>query len=180
MKLISEDCSFILVEGPSCGDARFISEWLSSAIKADKLLQRLRTADQNFHERIQVLELMFGVEFAPAALACTRKWFRTLGAFTFKIPYSHWSDMLAVLAEIGFLTPTGNRYQMTLPETLDSASIRSALLRLASTQDDEGCAHPETLLLTITKTEAAVWKKRLNEMPVFQRVADREILLGTE
>jgi hypothetical protein len=93
-------------------------------------LQRFRAADQNFHKHIQVLELIYGVAFAPVALACTRKWFRTLGAFTVKIPYSHWSDMVAVLAGIGFLTLTGNRYQMTLPETLDGESIRSALLRL--------------------------------------------------
>jgi hypothetical protein len=98
---------------------------------------RLRAADRYFHERIHSLEFDLCFAFAPVALACTRKWFRTMAAFTINIPNSHWSDMLAVLAHIGFLTKLGNRYQVTLPETLDSASIRSALLRLASTQDDD-------------------------------------------
>jgi len=180
MKPSSENSSFVLIEGPCCGDARFISEWLSRALKADEILQKMRLTDRDLFERIESLELIYSVAFAPVALACVRKWFRTLGAFTVNIPNSHWSDMLAVIADIGFLTQTGNRYQMTLPETLDRESIGSALLRLASTEDSEGCIHPEMLLLTITQPEAATWKKRLNKMPWAQRVADREILLGTE
>jgi hypothetical protein len=178
--VISESCLFILVEGPSCGDARFVSDWLSKAIEADEILQRLRAADRNFHERIRSFEFDLCFQFPPVALACMREWFRTSGAFTINITNSHWSDMLPVLADIGFLTPTGNRYQMTLPETIDSESIRSALLHVTSTEDGEGCIHPEILLLTMTEPEAALWEKRLNEMPWLQRVADRKFLLGTE
>jgi hypothetical protein len=169
----------VLIEGPSCGDARFISEWLSRALKADEILQKMRLTDRDLFERIELLECFYMVQFTPVALRCVEKWFRTLGAFTVNTP-NYWSDMLAVIADLGFLTQTGNRYQMTLPETLDNESIGSALLRLASTEDSEGCIHPEMLLLTITRPEAATWKKRLNKMPWAQRVADREILLGTD
>src|ERR1700757_4880110 len=127
MKVIPGSCSFILVEGPGCGDARFVSEWLSKALKADEILQQMRFTERDLFERIESLELIYRVAFAPVALACVRKWFRTLGAFTVNIPNSQWSDMLAVIADIGFLTQTGNRYQMTLPKTLDSESIGSAL-----------------------------------------------------
>jgi hypothetical protein len=69
---------------------------------------------ESLFERIELLELIYVVAFAAVALACVRKWFRTLAAFTVNIPNSQWSDMLAVIADIGFLTQTGNRYQMTL------------------------------------------------------------------
>ena len=96
----------VLIEGPSCGDARFISEWLSRALKADEILQKMRLTDRDLFERIDLLEVVYMVEFAEVALACVRKWFRTSGAFTFNIPHSEWSDMLAVIADLGFLTQT--------------------------------------------------------------------------
>ncbi len=85
--------------------------------------------------------------------------------------------MLAIMADVGFFTQTGARYQMTVPKSLEIETITNALLLLASTEDDEYFLHHEMVLTTMTQQEAAAWKSRLNQMPWARRDADRALLL---
>ena len=168
---------FVVVEGPSCGDAEFVSRWLASAAEADGTLQPYLLHNPAFEQRIDRIEAEHSVEFTPAAMAFVQKWFRTLGAFTISLLDSQWSDMLAIMTGVGFFTRTGIRYQMTVPKDLKIEAITSALMRLAHTEDAECYLHHEMLLTTMNLQEAATWKSRLNRMPWAQRDADRALLL---
>lgn len=168
---------FVVIEGPSCGDAEFISCWLASAIEADGILRPYLLQNPDFKKQIICIEAAYLVAFTPAALAFVRKWFRAMGAFSIYLRSSQWSDMLAIMTDVGFFTKTGARYQMTVPKTLEIETITKALLRLASTEDDEYYLHHEMHLTTMNPQEAAAWESRLNQMPFAQRVADRNYLL---
>jgi hypothetical protein len=85
--------------------------------------------------------------------------------------------MFALMAELGFFRLTGDRYQMTQPEPVSGSKIETALLRLASTEDDRYFIHPEYLVSFMSKLYAEKWKTKLERLPWMQRVADRAILL---
>src|SRR6476659_9482060 len=72
----------VVVEGPSCGDAEFICRWLNAAIESDRLLQQHFEQEPDFRKDIFRLEMMYCVEFAPAATAFIRKWLKDRRSFS--------------------------------------------------------------------------------------------------
>jgi hypothetical protein len=150
---------------------------LGSALEADEILQSCVLQQPDFRERISRLEVLYCVEFAPAAMAFVRKWFLSLHAFSIHVLDSEWTEMLAIMIYVGFFQQTGARYQMTVPKSINITAITTALLRLASTEDAEYDLHPEDQMTTINRQEAETSKVRLNRISWEQRVADRESLL---
>jgi hypothetical protein len=169
--------NWVLVEGPSIGDADFTLAWLMAAIEADKALEAYLQKNPEFRERLRRLEIVTLIEFAPCAMAFVRMWLEEKGVFGIDVFDSEDAELFSVMAAAGFFIRTGERYQMTIPQRVNLVAIRDALLRLAETEDKDGFVHPERLLVTITRKEAESWKHRLMAMDWQQRLADREVLL---
>jgi|SRR5450631_135784 hypothetical protein len=169
---------WILVEGPGPGDAEFAAQFLQSALKADRLLQKEFSEHPDFRPTIERVEIARFVEFAPAALAFIAMWLKDVSTFKLGVLDSGLAETFVIMADAGFFTQTGHRYQMTIPKTLRIKTIRDSLLRLASTEDAECCLHPEWLLATMAIQMASDWQGRLDGLGWMQRVADRNALLA--
>ena len=85
-------------------------------------------------------------------------------------------EEFVLMAEMGFFTLTGDRYQMTLPTKLDLHTVKQAHLKLAATEDEDWI-HPERLVLAIPRSRAEEYQRLLRNMPQDQRLADRRALL---
>lgn len=168
---------WIVVEGPSPGDARFVSQWLQEALAADAMLASIFANEPNFRETISRLEIISCVEFGPAAMAFITMWLKDLTAFAMDVLGSEWGEMFSIMSELGFFTLTGDRYQITVPRGLTPDSIKLALGRLAETEDSDFVLHQELIVHTISFEAAQQWGNRLDKLPWQQRLADRDILL---
>ena len=76
-----QDQHWSLVEGPGPGDAEFAAQWLQSALKADRLLQKEFSEHPDFRPTIERVEIARFVEFAPAALAFIAMWLKDVSTF---------------------------------------------------------------------------------------------------
>jgi hypothetical protein len=170
--------NLVLVEGPSIGDAEFAKQWTEGALKADAVLEAYFQENPGFREKLHRIETVALVKFAPCVMAFVRMWLQQQGVFSIDLFDSEDADLFSVMAAMGFFSRTGERYQMTIPQTVDISAILHALLRLAGTEDEHSFLHPESLLVTLTAAEAETWKCRLNSIHWRQRLADRELLLN--
>ena len=164
----------VVIERASCGDAEFISRWLDAASASDRLLQEHYNDSPEFRKDIFRLEMMYCVEFAPAATAFIRKWLKDRRSFSLSLRDSMWAEIFTVMVGIGFFTRTGDRYQMTLPDVLNIENIIQSLLQLAQTEDAEYYLHPERHLVAMTAYQAKCLRKRLRCSDEETRLADRE------
>jgi hypothetical protein len=168
---------WVLIEGPKPGDAQFLGEWLLAAAEADKILQKQFQLDLGFKRAVARLEVVYAFAFSPTATKFIELLMTDLTAFPLSVIDEPLGESFVVMAELGFFTQTGNRFQMTVPKTINPARIRAALLRLASTEDDDFFLHPERLVNCTERRDALDWQARLNRLPYSQRIADRDILL---
>ena len=74
--------------------------------------------------------------------------------------------VFVLMAEMGFFVQTGKRYQMTVPEKLNTEIVKQAHLKLAATED-ENWIHPERLVVDMPYSEAQ--KYQLHNLPQDQR-----------
>jgi hypothetical protein len=79
------------------------------------------------------------------------------------------------MAETGFFTVAGQRYQMVIPSVVTLRTVKNALLKLAKTEDADFMLHPEKRVATISSSEAMDWQRRLRAMDECRRVADRYV-----
>ena len=161
----------VLVEGPAWGDADFCGRWLRAAAKADTLLSKARMRDPDFGMIISDLEFSRLFNYGIMSIVF-------LGAFTDKHFYTFTintddEDLIefAVMAEMGFFTLTGDRYQVTIPEKLNLKIVVTAHLKLATTDD------LEDLVVAMPSSKAAWLQRSLSAIDQAQRVADRRALL---
>jgi len=179
MKTENYDCkckSCILVEGPAWGDAEFYGKWLLSAAKANELLQQAKTDDPEFRNAIDTLEVLHGLHFGIMATVFL-SYFVDKEFQTFVLNSSS-EDLLSfvLMAEMGFFVQTGKRYQMTVPEKLNTEIVKQAHLKLAGSEDDEWI-HPERFAVDLPYPQAKMYQRLLREMSENQRLADRRALL---
>ena len=179
MKTENYDCkckSCILVEGPAWGDAEFYGKWLLSAAKANDLLQQAKTDDPEFRNAIDTLEVLHGLHFGIMATVFL-SYFVDKEFQTFVLNSSS-EDLLSfvLMAEMGFFVQTGKRYQMTVPEKLNTEIVKQAHLKLAGSEDDEWI-HPERFAVDLPYPQAKMYQRLLREMSEKQRLADRRALL---
>jgi hypothetical protein len=84
---------------------------------------------------------------------------------------------IVMLAELGLLTPTGSRYQMTIPTRQpDIDDVRAAASKLPE-PNDEGNSY-ERFITAMSGLEANQWQRRLSVMDENHRCADQNALLG--
>ncbi|MBR0695224.1 hypothetical protein [Bradyrhizobium lablabi] len=166
-----------LIEGPKAGDAQFLGGWLLAAAKADKILQEQFELDPGFKRAVERLECVCAFVFSPTATKFVELLMGDLTAFPLSVIDEPLGESFVVMAELGFLFQTGDRFQMTVPKDLRSEKIKAALLRLANTEDEDFVLHPEELVHCMERCDVLAWQARLNRIPHCQRVADRAILL---
>ena len=179
MKTENYDCkckSCILVEGPAWGDAEFYGKWLLSAAKANELLQQAKTDDPEFRNAIDTLEVLHGLHFGIMATVFL-SYFVDKDFQTFVLNSSS-EDLLdfVLMAEMGFFVQTGKRYQMTVPEKLNTEIVKQAHLKLAGSEAGEWI-HPERFAVDLPSPQAKMYQRLLREMSEKQRLADRRALL---
>jgi hypothetical protein len=177
---IAAEARWVLVEGPSPGDAEFLGRWLLAAAEADRALREQFRQNPGLKQQISRLEVLRLVEFSPAVMTGVELLMENLTCFSLDL-WDEWGEMgeiFTVMAELGFFRLTGNRYQMTIPrEVVTGSRIESALLSLAATEDVEYVLHPEEPVTCLSKPEAQKWQLRLERLPWMQRVADRDFLI---
>ena len=83
-----------------------------------------------------------------------------------------------MMVEMGFFVRTGERYQMVIPTRLNMKKVKTAMLKLAETEDDHYDLHPEYLVATMRYTQTKEWQARLRQMSQDHRCADRNLLLS--
>jgi|SRR5882724_8596021 len=132
--------------------------------------------DPSFKLTISRIELLYAFAFSPTATKCIELLMKDLTSFSLSV-FDFWGEMFAVMADIGFFSRTGDRYQMTIPKTVTHAKIKAALLGLVKTEDEDHIVHPEHLVRCLDQGEIRDWQLRLDRLPWTLRVADRNILL---
>src|SRR5258705_11096912 len=168
---------WMLVEGPAPGDAHFLGRWLLAAAEADKLLQEQYEQDPSFKPAISRFELVYAFAFSPSATKSIELLMKDLTSFSLSVFEEPWGEVFAVMAEIGFFSQTGDRYQMTVPKEVSHTKIKTALLRLAATEDDSQFLHPEHLVHCLDERDTKEWQLRLERLPWMHRVVNRNMLL---
>jgi hypothetical protein len=94
---------------------------------------------------------------------------------------AEWPIMLefVMMTELGFLTLTGDRYQITIPaREPDIDGVRAAALKLAKTRDEDSTAYPEHFITAMPHIEAKQWQRRLSLMDERRRCTDQAVLFG--
>lgn len=167
---------WVIVEGPAPGDAHFLGQWLLAAAEADKLLQEQFEQDPSFKLTIGRIKLLYAFAFSPTATDCIKLLMKDITSFSLSV-FELFGEVFVVMADIGFFSQTGNRYQMTIPKDITHEKIKAALLRLVATQDESDFLHPDFLVHCLSQADILDWQLRLERLPWTQRVADRNVLL---
>jgi hypothetical protein len=197
MQSAIKDNPCILVEGPRWGDAEFYGQWLLATAKAQRLYDEAMK-DPVFADETFLLTWEYRFDLGINALNMLRKLFDGVVAAVIEVTDESAvaNEGFRVLAALGFLVLTGNRYQMAIPKHLDLETLKRALIKLAAEDDDDvdnpltaGMPRDETgmiplkdLLVTMPRADAERWHDRLVDMHMAdvydrQRLADRNILL---
>jgi hypothetical protein len=176
-EMMNEEQVWVLVEGTAPGAADFLGGWLMMAAEADKLLEEQYDQDPDFRLSVKTIEVVNVFTFSPTATKCIELLMKDLTSFSLSVFEEPWGNTFAVMADIGFFSQTGDRYQMTIPKSITRESIKAALQRLVATYDDDDLTHPENLVHCRSQAEVQDWQVRLERMPWMHRVADRNILL---
>jgi len=168
--------TYILVEGPSWGDAGFYGRWLLDAAKANELLQMAKRDDSEFRKSIDALEMVrcldFGIMATVFVSQFTDKKFHT---FTINAQSIDLIEFI-LMTEMGFFARTGDRYEMTAPSNFDIDRVKQAHLKLAQTEDEDWI-HPERMVVGMPYARAEKYQRLLSDMNQDQRLADRRALL---
>jgi len=170
----------VLVEGPAWGDADFYGRWLLDAAKANELLQQAKSGNRDLSEAVGSIEAYNRLDFGIMATVFVSQ-FTDKAFSTFVIDGSSlngFEDLIdfVLMAEMGFFTLTGDRYQMTMPPNLDMDRVVKAHLKLAGTCDDDW-SHPEQLVVGISCARAKKYQRLLRHMNQGERLANRRALL---
>jgi hypothetical protein len=156
--------SWILIEGPSLGDAKFVKEWVEAAQAADEALMDYFRKNPVFGEdggRIEIADLF---EFTPCAMALLCWWINDKGVFGVNLLHSVHAEAITVMAATGFLTRVDHHYWMSIPRGCNISPIMDALLQFVETGKVDGPQHFARLLTTMTQEEMCAFKCRLKEV----------------
>ena len=172
----SEPC--ILIEGPIWADAKFYGRWLVAADRANQFwLKALK--NPLFEKQVDRLTIGSMPDFGIGATVMLSRLEKNFASFIVHLTSGDEElvDEFVMMVEMGFFVLTGHRYQMAIPTRLNMERVKRAALKFAQTEDEDYYLHPEYLVVTMLKTEAEVWQRRLREMDPAHRCADRAALL---
>jgi|SRR5712671_3597907 len=135
--------AFVLISTGERMDSRsFKKKWLAAAITADRVYESAKQSNRKFRERMERCEILPLTSFEENAktllfmLRADNTAFVDIGCCL--------AEILAVMAQIGFLKLNGDCYCLCMPIELNKAIVRSAHLKLTATMD-EYFFHPENI-----------------------------------
>lgn len=148
------------------------SDWLLDAAKANALLKEANKSDAEFRRAIETLEVVRVIDFGIVATLFLAQLAEQ--AYSFIVDKDA-PDLVefVLMAEMGFFTRTGDRYQMILPPNLDMNMVKQA--QLAKTENDDWI-QPEQLVVSIPYSQARKYQQLLRTMSQDRRLADRRAL----
>jgi hypothetical protein len=167
MNPVHETEPYILVEGPKRADAEFYGKWLLMASKAEAFWKKALKC-RAFERKIQ--RVIYLPHFDQSASVFLFQLKKNLVSFTIPLRVDNWAEstQFALMAEMGFFVLTDQRYQMAIPARLNIDVVKSAALRFAETEDEDG-HHPEWLVAAMPYAQVEEWQRRLGEMDQEQR-----------
>jgi hypothetical protein len=148
---------------------------LAAAAKAERLWRKASN-DPSFEKHIERLLIAQIPDFSIGATVLLSRLESNHVSFVVQLSGEE-AEEFVMMTEMGFFVRTGQRYQMTIPTRLDIHKLKSAMLKLAQTEDEEYYLHPEYLVATMPYAEAEAWQHRLRDMDQDRRHADRLLLL---
>jgi|SoiMethySBSTD1v2_1073268.scaffolds.fasta_scaffold542026_2 hypothetical protein len=151
---------YVLVEGPTWGDAQFYGEWLLAAAKA-QLFWTDAVKDQQFAKEIERLRVAYEPDFGIAATVMLMNLRGHWTTFVLDLLYSEEGEEFVMMAGIGLFVPSGRAWRMTIPPVLTSETVKNAALAFARTEDREYILHPEQLVTCMSRAEAKVLQKQV-------------------
>jgi hypothetical protein len=167
---------YVLVEGPRWADAEFYGKWLLAAAKANALWQEAMK-DPCFMKKVDRLMIISIPDFSITATVLLSWLEKNLASLVVAL-YEEEGEDFVMLVEMGFFVRTGERYQMVIPTRLNMTKVKAAMLKLAQTEDEQYCLHPEYLVATMSYAQTKEWQARLHQMSQDHRCADRDLLLN--
>jgi hypothetical protein len=165
----------VLIEGARLGDANFYGAWLLAAAKVEAMWKTIQHEEQFLGLTCLAvpdlgagaIEIMSSIKANCCIVGLVAEEFVD-GALLTEI---------VMLADLGLLTPTGSRYQMTIPtREPDIDDVRAAASKLPEPKD-KGFSY-ERFITAMSGLEANQWQRRLSVMDEDHRCADRDVLLG--
>lgn len=180
MNLVHETEPFILVEGPKWADAKFYGEWLLMASKAQALWENALKRP-SFKKQMDLMTVLYIPDFELSASLFLFRLEKNLVSFTIRLFGDDYDgaaevNQFAFMTQMGFFVLTDQRYQMVVPAQMDMGVVKSAALKFAKTEDEDG-VHPEYLIAAMPYAQAEEWQSRLRVTDEDQRRADRAVLL---
>jgi hypothetical protein len=167
----------ILIEGPSPLDKKFVTDCAERAAQCELMLQSPAT-----RERLQKhsgwVEVADSLNIAPTTGYLNQKNQEEGGVFVLENLTHQTVTDIAALVFIGFLEPTGNRYQMVIPPHIRDTRLSATANLIFATRGQGVLPRPEILLQGVERAVAEEWLHRLRSMDERLRLCDREILLG--
>ena len=174
----TEESPYILIEGAARNDASFYGRWLTAAAEASDILDEALDAEEQ-HEI--ACKLGYEIDLGNTAVCVMEKLLRHGGATYIKADDIYSEQMIAeqmsIMTELGFFTRFENRYQLTIPRTLDLARVKRAVNTLIETEDDYDTVNAMNLFATLPLSEAVAWQAKSVSMNQVERVAQRKKLL---
>jgi hypothetical protein len=165
----------VLIEGARLGDANFYGAWLLAAAKLEAMWKTIQHEEQFLGLTcLAVPDLGAG---AIEIMSSIKENCCIVGVVAEEFVDGALLTEIAMLTELGLLTPTGSRYQMTLPTTAPEVDdVRAAASKLPDPQD-QGYSL-ERFITAMPRLKAVHWQRRLGVMDEGHRCADRDVLLG--
>jgi hypothetical protein len=160
------EVTHVVVVGPSCGDFDFISRWQNAVLECDRMIERYYNERQEFRYKMVLLREMYPLELLENSRALIRKW-QDSGSFVLDVYNFTWSAAFTLMVSFGLFTRMGDRYRMTIPDSIDLEHIAYSMLQFAETMDSAGFVHPERHLVTMTPDNA----ERANRLQVTLRAS---------
>jgi hypothetical protein len=165
----------VLIEGARLGDANFYGAWLLVTARVEAMWKAIQHEEQFLGLTcLAVPDLGAGAIEIMSSITgnCC-----IVGLLAEEFEQGAHLTAIVMLAELGLLTPTGSRYQMTIPSRQpDIDDVRAAASKLPE-PNDEGYSY-ERFITAMSRLEANQWKRRLSVMNESHRCADQNALLG--
>jgi hypothetical protein len=158
--------NYVLIEGPSWGDAEFLGKWLVAAAEAEGFW-REAYADPVFHKQVEHVCASYIPDFGISAslIVMGLKEYRT--TLLLELSGEDGEDFTMMFA-MGFFRCVGDRYRMALPSSLTAGKVRSAVLRYALTEDRDYALHPGRIVIaTLSFAEERARQDRLRAVEQF-------------
>lgn len=154
----------VVVEGPGY-DAKFLSEWVAAAVKAQAAWDvASKGPDGDLYKQVLYGDL---VQFGLFAIDVISRLRRSKRAVAAVLPFAEYekSHHLALMVGLGFFEATANYYRMVVPNDFPPATLKTSVMAYlgATVTDSEGSKFlfPHRITTTMSIADAEALQKRL-------------------